>query len=129
MPVLVNIAELASCRAEGSQDDVHATQAAALVWEGEQILWLGPERDLPPAYQHRERWDAQQKLLVPGLVDCHTHLVFGGFRADEFGQRIAGESYLSIAQRGGGILATVRATRASSQAELVQKALPMLREM
>lgn len=129
MPVLANIGELASCRAEGGQGALHAIREAALVWEGERILWLGEERALPEAYQALPRWDAGGKLVVPGLIDCHTHLGFGGFRADEFARRIAGESYLEIAQKGGGIASTMRATRAASRDELVARALPMLREM
>ncbi len=129
MPVLANIAELATCRAEGGQGDVHAIADAALVWEGERIVWVGEERALPEPYRALERWDAGRKLVIPGLVDCHTHLVFGGSRADEFARRIAGESYLEIAKKGGGIAATVRATRAASRAELVERAFPVLREM
>jgi imidazolonepropionase len=129
MPVLVNIGELCACRAEGGQGDVHAIADAALVWEEEHIAWVGPERELPERYQQLERRDAQRKLVTPGLVDCHTHLVFGGFREAEFARRIAGESYLQIARSGGGIRATVEATRAASRAQLVDKALPVLREM
>ncbi len=129
MPVLSNIAELATCRAEGGQGSVNAIADAALVWEGERIVWVGEERALPEAYRALERWDAGRKLVVPGLVDCHMHLVFGGFRADEFARRVAGESYLEIAQKGGGIASTVRATRAASREQLVERALPMLREM
>jgi imidazolonepropionase len=129
MPVLMNIGELCACRAEGGQGDVHAIADAALVWEEEHIAWVGPERELPERYQQLERRDAQRKLVTPGLVDCHTHLVFGGFREAEFARRIAGESYLQIARSGGGIRATVEATRAASRAQLVDKALPVLREM
>jgi imidazolonepropionase len=129
MPLLANIGELCTCRDEGGQGDVHAIADAALAWDGEQITWLGPERALPERYRQLERHDARGKLVTPGLVDCHTHLVFGGFREDEFARRIAGESYLEIARAGGGIRSTVRATRAATRAELVDKALPVLREM
>jgi imidazolonepropionase len=129
MPVLANIGELCACRDEGGQGDVQAISEAALVWEGEAIKWVGPERDLPAEYASHEKRDAGGRLVTPGLVDCHTHLVFGGFREAEFARRIAGESYLDIACSGGGIRSTVRATRAASRAELVEKALPVLREM
>jgi imidazolonepropionase len=129
MPVLVNIGELCTCAEPGGQGDVHAINDAALVWEGERIVWLGLERELPEPYRAMEQHDAQHKLVSPGLVDCHTHLVFGGFREHEFARRIAGESYLDIARSGGGIRETVRATRAASRAELVDKALPVLNEM
>lgn len=129
MPVLGNIGELCTCRDEGGQGELHEIHDAALVWQGERILWLGPERDLPERYHHMERRDADGKLVTPGLVDCHTHLVFGGFREDEFARRIAGESYLEIARAGGGIRSTMRATRAASREELSDKALPVLCEM
>jgi imidazolonepropionase len=129
MPVLVNIGELCACRDEGGQGDVQPLGDAALVWEGEQILWVGPARELPAEYAGMEAREAAGKLVTPGLVDCHTHLVFGGYREAEFARRIAGESYLDIACSGGGIRSTVRATRAASRAELVDKALPVLREM
>jgi imidazolonepropionase len=129
MPVLANIGELCACRDEGGQGDVQPIAEAALVWEGETIKWVGPERELPAEYACHEKRDAGGRLVTPGLVDCHTHLVFGGFREGEFARRIAGESYLDIACSGGGIRSTVRATRAASRAELVEKALPVLREM
>jgi imidazolonepropionase len=129
MPLLTNIGELCTCRADGGQGALHAIADAALVWEGERIAWLGAARDLPEHYRGFERYDAGGKLVTPGLIDCHTHLVFGGFREREFARRIAGESYLEIARSGGGIRETVRATRAASRAELVDKALPVLAEM
>jgi imidazolonepropionase len=129
MPVLVNIGQLACCRDEGSQRNIQRIDGAALVWEGEHIVWVGRERDLSPEHARLERWDAGGGLVVPGLVDCHTHLAFGGFRAEEFARRIAGESYLDIAKKGGGILSTVQATRQASKGELFDKALAVLREM
>jgi imidazolonepropionase len=129
MPVLANIGELCACRAEGGQGEIHAISNAALVWEGERIVWLGKQRDLPLPYRELEPWDAKGKLVTPGLVDAHTHLVFGGFREHEFARRLAGESYLEIARSGGGIRSTMRDTRNASPSELVDKALPVLREM
>src|SRR5690349_7222658 len=112
MPVLANIGELCTCADAGGQGDVHPIADAALVWEGERIAWLGPERELPECYRAMERYDAGKRLVTPGLVDCHTHLVFAGFREAEFARRIAGESYLEIARSGGGIRSTMQATRA-----------------
>ncbi|REL25291.1 imidazolonepropionase [Thalassotalea euphylliae] len=91
------------------------------------IVWLGKQAELP-------RYDAEQvdvtdgqgKWLTPGLIDCHTHLVFGGSRANEFEMRLQGKSYEQIANAGGGIVSTVAATRAASQAELVAAARPRL---
>jgi imidazolonepropionase len=89
------------------------------------IAWIGRECDMP-AIEARQRESLGGRLVTPGLVDCHTHLVFGGNRADEFEQRLAGVSYAEIARAGGGILATVAATRAAGEDELIATALPRL---
>lgn len=129
MKVLANISQLATCRAEGGQGDIHGISNAAMVWEDGIVAWVGPEKDLPSKYYATERLDAGGRLVIPGLIDCHTHLAFGGWRADEFEQRIAGRSYLDIARGGGGIAATVRQTRAASEQELVTRARVFLDEM
>ncbi|WP_107853053.1 imidazolonepropionase [Oceanimonas marisflavi] len=85
-----------------------------------------PMSELPAAERAGEIIDAQGRVLTPGLVDCHTHLVFGGSRAGEFEARLEGKSYEEIARAGGGIISTVRATRAASEDELYQAALPRL---
>jgi imidazolonepropionase len=123
MKVLANIGQLATCRAEGRQGSIHVIRAAAMAWDEKgRITWVGPEAEAPPEYRSAERLDAGGRLVVPGLIDCHTHLAFAGWRADEFVQRSLGRSYLEIARRGGGILSTVSKTRAASQAELIQRA-------
>ncbi len=127
--ILRNIGALTTCRAAGRQSEIHTIPVAAIVWEGGEILWTGPERDLPGAFADAERWDAGGRLVIPGLVDCHTHLAFGGDRADEFEQRCLGASYQSIALAGGGIAATVSATRGTSEADLQRRAAGYLREM
>ena len=129
MRLLDNIAQLATCRAEGAQGEIHAIADGALVWEGDTIVWAGPRRELPASYAGAERHDAGGGLVIPGLVDCHTHLAFGGWRADEFEQRILGRSYLEIAAAGGGIARTVRLTREATEAELAARAAGFLREM
>jgi imidazolonepropionase len=129
MKVLADIAQLATCRAEGGQGDIHVVPDAALVWDEEEIVWVGPERGLPAQYRSAERVDAGRRLVIPGLIDCHTHLAFAGWRADEFAQRIRGRSYLEIARAGGGIASTVRQTRAASEEELVERASGFLQEM
>jgi imidazolonepropionase len=129
MKVLHNIARLATCRAAGAQGDIHIIDDAALAWEGETIRWVGPRSELPSELTGAERLDAGGGLVIPGLVDCHTHLAFGGWRADEFEQRLHGRSYLEIAAAGGGIARTMRLTRAASDAELVGRAAGCLREM
>ena len=88
----------------------HAIEAAACAIEAGRIAWLG--NGTPPAAA-RETCDLGGRLVTPALVDPHTHLVFGGNRANEFEERLRGATYAEIAQRGGGILATVRATRSA----------------
>ena len=104
MNLLENISQLATCRAEDGQGEIHAIPDGALVWEGDAIRWVGPRGELPREYEGAERYDAGGGLVIPGLVDCHTHLAFGGWRAEEFEQRLLGHSYLAIAAAGGGIL-------------------------
>lgn len=129
MRLLRNIGALATCRAEGGQGDIHVIERGAMVWQDDTILWVGHEAELPLVHETAESEDCGGRLVVPGLVDCHTHLAFGGWRAGEFERRIRGESYLEIAQSGGGIAATVRATRAASEDELVSRAKLALAEM
>jgi len=96
-----------------------------LVTAAGSIQWLGPLLDLPPNYRQaidHER-DLHGRLVTPGLIDCHTHLVYAGQRDLEFEQRLQGVSYEEIARRGGGIRATVAATRAASAAELLTSAV------
>lgn len=126
MSVLRNIGLLATCRPEGGQGELHLLPNAAVVWENDTILWVGPETDLPRSDQGRPALDAGGRLVIPGLVDCHTHLAFGGWRADEFERRLQGASYLDIARSGGGIMSTVRATRAASDPDLRAKAAAAL---
>lgn len=126
MSVLRNIGLLATCRPEGGQGELHLLPNAAVVWENDTIRWVGPETDLPRSDQGRPALDAGGRLVIPGLVDCHTHLAFGGWRADEFEQRLQGASYLDIARSGGGIMSTVRATRAASDPDLRAKAAAAL---
>lgn len=129
MPLLSNIGFLATCRADGGQADIHAISDAALAWEGDRITWAGPARNLPAALLALPTEDAGGRAVFPGLVDCHTHLAFGGWRADEFVQRIQGATYLDIASRGGGIASTVRQTRAASDAALESRARGWLAAM
>jgi len=93
-----------------------------------QIAWAGPMAEVPP-----EDWgqtvDLEGRVVTPGLMDCHTHIVFGGERAREFEMRLEGASYEAIARAGGGIVSTVAATRALSVPALVEAALPRLRAM
>jgi len=126
MVVLEHISELATCPPGNPQGDAGLIRDAALVAAADGILWVGRMADLPGPYREHgtggQRLDCRGRLVVPGLVDCHTHLCFGGWRGDEFEQRLAGASYQDIAAAGGGILRTVEATRAATAAELLEKA-------
>ncbi len=90
------------------------------------ILYAGPRADLPADASPLETIDCGGRWITPGLIDCHTHLVYAGNRAREFEMRLAGASYAEIARAGGGILSTVRATRAASEDDLIRSALPRL---
>src|SRR5215208_2395597 len=92
----------------------------AVLVAGGHIAWVGLMRDAPRADR---RIDAEGRLLTPGLIDCHTHLVYAGNRAHEFEQRLKGISYSDIAKAGGGILSTVRATRTAGEGELLSSAV------
>ncbi len=97
----------------------------AIVEDGGKIVFAGARRDMP-AVEADERIDCAGRLVTPGLIDCHTHLAFAGNRAREFELRLAGASYEEIARAGGGIVSTVKATRAASEDELVAQSLPRL---
>ena len=99
-------------------------RGGSVVIDGSQIAWAGPQSDLPAQFASLPAHDCQTRLVTPGLIDCHTHIVFGGHRAAEFEARLNGASYEDIARAGGGILSTVTATRAASEDALVQSALP-----
>jgi imidazolonepropionase len=90
------------------------------------IAFAGADADLPSGWNDTERIDCEGRWITPGLIDCHTHLVYGGNRAHEFEQRLAGVSYAEIARASGGIVSTVRATRQASEDELPMLALPRL---
>jgi len=90
------------------------------------IAWAGPREALPREWRRYPEWRLDGRLVTPALIDAHTHLVFGGERAREFEQRLEGVSYAEIARAGGGIRATVAATRAADEAELLAGALRRL---
>ncbi len=112
-------ARLATCAGAG----LDVVERGALVTGGGRIVYAGLEADAPRA---ETEVDCEGRWITPALVDCHTHLVYGGNRAREFELRLAGASYEEIARAGGGILSTVAATRAASENELVAQALKRL---
>jgi len=101
------------------------TEDGAIAARAGRIAWVGPRAEMP-TLEADETIDVAGRWITPGLIDCHTHLVYAGTRAHEFELRLAGATYEEIARAGGGILSTVKATRAASEVELVAAALPRL---
>ncbi len=105
------------------------TEMCIVVREG-LIEWVGAQHEIPGAqYSDLKTHDAQGAWATPGLIDCHTHLVYAGNRADEFAMRLAGASYEEISRAGGGIMSTVRATRAASEEALFAQSAPRLQAL
>ena len=130
--LVVNIGTLAtaegrSARGGPAQGDVRALRDAWVRIEAGVITAVGTGE--PPQAPGAARLDAGGRLVTPGLVDAHTHLIFGGWRQHELGLKLRGTPYLEILAQGGGILSTVRATRSASQAELEAKGRRALDEM
>lgn len=96
--------------------------AAIAVRDG-RVNWVGPKCDVPAEYDSALRVDLGGRLVTPGLIDCHTHIVHGGDRAVEFEMRLNGASYEEVARAGGGIVSTVKATRAATEETLLADAL------
>ena len=109
--------------AEGSGQAM-LSDPSVIVTDGARIAWVGDAADLPGEYAGAPIRDMGGRVVTPGLIDCHTHVVFGGDRAREFEMRLEGASYENIARAGGGILSSVRDTRAASEDQLLETALP-----
>jgi imidazolonepropionase len=114
-------ARLATCDAAG-----RSIARGALLSRGALIEWVGEESQLPAAARADEVHDLKGAWVTPGLIDCHTHLVFAGTRATEYAERLEGKSYEEIARAGGGILSSMRALRAASEAQLFEASAPRL---
>lgn len=106
--------------APGGDDLLGVIPEAAVAIRRGRVTWVGPESDLPARYRELPGFDCEGRAVLPGFVDAHTHLVFAGQRAAEFGRRLRGESYEAILAGGGGIGATVAATRAAEPDELLR---------
>ncbi|MDB6046171.1 MAG: hutI [Gammaproteobacteria bacterium] len=119
-------AQLATC-----DDSMRVIERGAMLTRGGRIEWVGAEANLPaaPSGDPYEQHDLGGAWLTPGLIDCHTHLVFAGTRAGEYAQRLRGRSYAEIARSGGGILATMRAVRGASPQELFEASAPRLQAL
>jgi len=129
MTLLHNIGQLATCPADAKQQDAGLINDAALVFEADKIIWAGEKKQLPETFLQHDSIDCSQRLVIPGLIDCHTHLCFGGWRGDEFEMRLQGRSYQEIAAAGGGIRSTVAATRSDTAEQLMEKSLHSLEGM
>lgn len=113
----------------GITDGADGSIGESLVIEDGRIVYVGRSEMLPDAYRDAPRKSVAGRLVTPGLIDCHTHLIYGGSRAREFEMRQAGASYEAIMTAGGGILSTVEATRQASDEELLEQALTRLDRM
>lgn len=113
----------------GPPGDLGIVADAAVAISGERVAWVGPGGDVPAEHRHGEVVSAGGGAVLPGFVDAHTHLVFAGDRSDEFARRLRGEPYADILASGGGIHATVAATRAAMSDSLVDEAAARLERM
>lgn len=98
----------------------------AVVVDGQTIAFVGQSDAIPGEFATLPRLDLEGRLVTPGLIDCHTHIVHGGHRAREFEMRLDGATYEEVARAGGGIVSSVRSTREASESDLVASALPRL---
>ena len=108
-----------------TEPDLGVIQGGVIAARGGLIAWAGPASEAP-AFETSETVDCDGRWITPGLIDCHTHLVHAGNRAHEFELRLQGATYEDIARAGGGIVSTMKATRAASEDDLVASALPRL---
>ena len=118
--MLLTNAKLATLQ---NNDEFGIIDDGVIVLDGAHIAWVGGAIELPDTYRDQEIRDLGGRLVTSALIDCHTHVVFGGNRAVEFELRLNGASYQEVAQAGGGIVSTVTATRAASEDELLADAL------
>ena len=120
-------ARIATC-----DDSMRVIEQGAMITTGDRIAWIGPEAQIPAAgagAEPYEEHDIGGAWVTPGLIDCHTHLVFAGNRAGEYAQRLRGRTYTEIAREGGGILSTMRAVRGASLQQLIEESAPRLQAL
>jgi imidazolonepropionase len=129
MKRLKNIRQLATLDSVAIKDgrklnpeDLSILENASVVFDDQSIIWVGADDDLPSEYSDSLSYDCSKYIVTPELVDCHTHLIFGGNRANEYSMRLNGADYQKIAEAGGGILATMNGTNQTSEEDLFQLA-------
>ena len=124
--MLITNATLATMATSLSDEPYGLIESGAVAFSEDKIVWAGAMADIPENLKSKDAIDAGGRLITPAFIDCHTHIVHGGNRAKEFEMRLEGASYEEVARAGGGIVSTVSHTRAASEEELVQSALPRL---
>src|SRR5260370_2825347 len=136
MLIIHNAAQLVAVSQSGENvkhgldmNQVAVIENGAVVVQGDRIKWIGHTKELASVPKSAELIDAAGKVVVPGFVDSHTHLIFAGAREAEFEQRLQGKSYQEIAALGGGINATLQRVRHSCNGELKELALPWFRRV
>ena len=118
--MLLTNANIATLR---NDDGFNLIPDGVIAIKGQDIAWVGHTSEIPAQYKNLKVTDVAGRLITPALIDCHSHVVFGGNRAAEFELRLNGASYEEVAKNGGGIVSTVKATRAASEQELLNDAL------
>lgn len=126
--LITGIGELVT-NASGIPGDLGIVRNASIAMAGGRVAWVGDDAAVPTAYSELPTIDAEGRAAIPGFVDSHTHLVFGGDRSQEFARRLRGDSYESILGEGGGIHSTVDATRSAADDELVAAGVDRARRM
>lgn len=105
-----------------TEGDLSIVSDAAIVTEKKRIIWVGPRKKLPKEFKKLKQVDLKKQTVLPGFIECHTHMIFGGSRADEFEMKFQGKTYQEVAAAGGGIVSTVEKTRNTSEKELLRLA-------
>lgn len=118
-----------NCHIATCDESMTVLERGALLTRGGHIEWVGDESALPEFRTPAEVRDLDGAWVTPGLIDCHTHLVFAGTRAPEYAERLQGRTYAQIARSGGGILSTVRAVRSASEQQLFDESVPRLQAL
>jgi imidazolonepropionase len=133
--IVKNIGQLVTCASNGKpkkgvqMQDVGIVENGAVAIENGKIVGVGSFVDISRDFESQNIFDAEEKVVTPGFVECHTHIVFGGDRINEFELRIKGASYMEIMEAGGGIVSTVAQTRKASLSELVEQSRKRLNQL